>query len=87
MLFITAIRLSGSSAQHITHHKWLNADKGTTGVSPTAEMVKWLRAGNKAQVGGEDGPAYVGLVDGNPPYLRTYADKEWNDNLLALPRF
>lgn len=30
--------------------------------------------------------ADVGIVDGpNGPYLRTYADGVWNDNLLALP--
>jgi hypothetical protein len=30
--------------------------------------------------------ATIGVVDGpNGPYLRTYADGQWNDNLLALP--
>lgn len=30
--------------------------------------------------------AEIGIVDGqNGPYLRTYADGQWNDNLLALP--
>lgn len=30
--------------------------------------------------------ADIGVVDGqNGPYLRTYADGQWNDNLLALP--
>jgi hypothetical protein len=30
--------------------------------------------------------ANVGVVDGpNGPYVRTYADGMWNDNLLALP--
>jgi hypothetical protein len=30
--------------------------------------------------------AEVGVIDGpNGPYLRTYADGVWNDNLLALP--
>lgn len=30
--------------------------------------------------------ADVGIVNGvNGPYLRTYADGIWNDNLLALP--
>ena len=24
-------------------------------------------------------------TDGRPPYLRTYADGDWNNNLLALP--
>jgi len=30
--------------------------------------------------------ADIGIVEGqNGPYLRTYADGQWNDNLLALP--
>lgn len=30
--------------------------------------------------------ADIGIVEGqNGPYLRTYADDQWNDNLLALP--
>jgi hypothetical protein len=32
--------------------------------------------------------AYVGVVrprDGRSPYLQTYADGKWNDNLLSLP--
>lgn len=30
--------------------------------------------------------ADIGVVDGqNGPYVRTYADGKWNDNLLALP--
>ena len=32
------------------------------------------------------GRADVGVVDGpNGPYVRTYANGHWNDNLLALP--
>ena len=28
----------------------------------------------------------IGVVNGpNGPYLRTYADGQWNDNLLSLP--
>ena len=28
----------------------------------------------------------IGIVDGpTGPYLRTYADGQWNDNLLSLP--
>jgi len=31
--------------------------------------------------------SYIGVVReaGSLPYLRTYADSNWNDNLLALP--
>jgi hypothetical protein len=32
--------------------------------------------------------ANIGVVNGpNGQYLRTYANGEWNDNLLALPEF
>lgn len=33
--------------------------------------------------------AYVGVVyprDGRSPYLQTYADGDWNNNLLSLPQ-
>ena len=33
--------------------------------------------------------AYIGVVrptDGRSPYLQTYADGLWNDNLLSLPQ-
>ena len=33
--------------------------------------------------------AYVGVVrprDGRAPYLQTYADGQWNNNLLSLPQ-
>jgi hypothetical protein len=33
--------------------------------------------------------AYIGVVrpkDGRAPYLQTYADGEWKDNLLSLPQ-
>lgn len=36
-----------------------------------------LVGGNRAEVGVVEGPNY--------PYLRTYADGQWSDNLLALP--
>lgn len=28
--------------------------------------------------------ANIGVVEHTPPYIRTYADKVWTDNLLAL---
>jgi hypothetical protein len=33
--------------------------------------------------------AYIGVVrptDGRAPYLQTYADGQWNNNLLSLPQ-
>ena len=36
-----------------------------------------LVSGNRGAIGVVNGP--------NGPYLRTYADGKWNDNLLSLP--
>ncbi|MBE9598002.1 DUF3892 domain-containing protein [Pedobacter sp. MC2016-24] len=38
-----------------------------------------LENGNRSDVG------VVNPTDGRSPFLRTYADNVWNDNLLALP--
>lgn len=53
---------------------------------PRADVIQSIRAktntfytlvgGNRADVGVVDGP--------HGPYVRTYADGKWNDNLLAL---
>jgi hypothetical protein len=89
LLFITAVRI-GTPADHdrITDVKWLRCDKGTSGVSDVKAMVQWLREStNRAQVADSDEPAEVRVVDANPPYLRTVANGQWSDNLLALPRF
>jgi Protein of unknown function (DUF3892) len=37
--------------------------------------------GNRSEVG------VVNPTDGRSPFLRTYADGQWNDNLLALPEY
>jgi len=49
-------------------------------------MVEFINKGNSVYV--QAGPdVRVGVVDATPPYLRTYADGNWNNNLLSLPRF
>src|SRR5437016_2657924 len=51
------------------------------------EVITSINGGTNAfytQVNGKR--ATVGVVDGpNGQYLRTHADAQWNDNLLALP--
>lgn len=44
---------------------------------------------NQAVVARDGSWVYVGVCRpaGRLAYLRTYADREWTDNLLALPRF
>lgn len=89
---VTHVRLSngGYTSEHITNLKWIGYENGKVGDSTKAELVEWID--------GESGEAYVetqatkvsvGVVkpDGGPPYLRTYANGVWTDNLLSLPRF
>jgi hypothetical protein len=88
MVYITAVRFAGSKTHaNISHVRWLNPADGKAETSTKATMVDWLQKNknNAAKVAGEDGPATVGVVKGTPPYLRTHADGEWNNNLLSLP--
>ena len=72
-----------SPHEHITHI-------GGNGWTLTrAEAIRQIDSGTsefyvKDPVNGE--AAYVGVVReaGKVPYLRTYADGDWNDNLLSL---
>ena len=89
---ITHIRLSGTSKlhEHITSYKWKNVADSTTGTSDKPTMVDWIdKKSGSAYVGGGAGRANVGTVhpDGSLPYLRTYADGKWSNNLRSLPTF
>jgi hypothetical protein len=90
MIDITSIHLVGDSQhEHIASMKWKNPETSSTGESTRQAMVEWIRDKNGvAHVHGKDGSvSQVGVVDANPPYVRTYADGVWNDNLLALPTY
>ena len=89
MLFITHIRMSqgGHRHEHITEVKWFNNENNQTGVSTRGQVVDWLNLGNHAYVTDGQHTVEVRVVNANPPYLQTYADGIWTDNLLALPRF
>lgn len=90
MVYITHIRLSttGNQHEHITDVKWRNPSNGNTGQSTRQEMVDWIDKGNIAHVKDSSGnDINVGVVRATPPFLRTYADGVWSDNLLALPSF
>jgi hypothetical protein len=88
-IYIVAVHLEGGSGhEHIQEVKWENADTGNQGRSTRAAMVGWLgKQGNTAWVRDRAGAVQVGVVRGTPPYIRTYADGKWTNNLLALPRY
>lgn len=53
-------------------------------------MVDWIEnKKGKAFVGSGSQRVEVGVVSpsGGQPYLRTYADGVWTNNLLSLPEF
>lgn len=85
--YITHVRLSPPSSndhQHITDVRW--SQPGQTGNPSRADMVEFISKGNAVFVSGNP-DAQVGVVKATPPYLRTYADGNWTNNLLNLPRF
>jgi Protein of unknown function (DUF3892) len=92
MIEVRAIRLSGGSEhEHISSLQWRNTQTGATGQSTREAIVEWLEESkaNQAVVAKGGTWVYVGVrrPAQGPPYLSTYADGKWSDNLLALPRF
>lgn len=89
MVQITAIHMVGEDHhEHIANLKWVNPANGKTGESTRAEMVSFVRSNpNQAYVEAAPHRAYLRVREANPPYVQTYADNAWTNNLLALPRY
>jgi len=90
-LEITHVHLDGGNGhEHITKYQWRDLGDGNTGQSDKPTMVDWIDNRNgRAYVGNGTDRVAVGVVrpQSGQPYLRTYADKQWTNNLLSLPRF
>ncbi|WP_025155973.1 DUF3892 domain-containing protein [Leifsonia aquatica] len=89
---ITHVRYEGFSKTHeaIISYKWKNTGSAETGSSDKPTMVDWIdNKDGDAYVGSGTSCVNVGTVhpDTGRPYLRTYADGKWNNNLLSLPTF
>jgi hypothetical protein len=90
VLAVTAIHTSGNVVHDkIAEVAWLDTSTGQSGKSSVANMVEFLDKGNTAVVGGPERWVSIGVVRpaGRAPYLRTYADGDWTDNLLFLPKY
>lgn len=88
---ITAIRMSGGTGhEHISRLWWSDPATSDVGDSSRSAIVAWVENDNgKAYVEDAAGNrADVGVVKPKvgDKYLRTHADGQWTDNLLALPR-
>ena len=90
MIQVTAVQMAGGTRhEHIAEVRWRNPDTNNTGATSRQGMVDWLRADNENQAFVSDGShrIRVHVVNASPPYIQTYADGVWTDNLLALPRY
>lgn len=88
---VTAIHLEGGAQhEHIASVRWRQDGTGDTGQSSRAEMVGFIET-KKGTVYVSDGAsrATVGVVvpSHGAKYLRTYADGNWTNNLLSLPKY
>lgn len=88
---ITHIRLSDGvrDHEHITDVRWIGRESGKVQDNTVAQIVAWIDDNGKAYVGTGTSEVPVGVMrpQGHTPYLRTYADGQWNNNLLSLPPF
>lgn len=91
MIYITHRRMSPPNSrnhEHITHVAWMNPATNNTGENSVADIVDFIR--NKkgvAKVTDGESTVDVSVVDTNPPHIRTVADGNYTNNLLALPEF
>jgi hypothetical protein len=89
---ITHVRFGSTkkTEDEIVSYKWKNDQTGKVGQSDKPAMVDWIDIKNgKAYVGSGTNRVSVGVVkpQSGQPYLRTYADGKWTNNLLNLPTF
>jgi hypothetical protein len=89
MVEVTAVHMvGGEQHEHIGSVRWTNPATAAKGESTRQAMVEFLRTpGNRAVVTDGKKTVEVGVVEANPPYIRTHADGIWTNNLLALPRY
>ena len=75
-----------SAHEHITHvgnpPTWFWPREAViASINAKTNTFYVLENGSRADVG------VVNPTDGRAPFLQTYADRKWNDNLLALPEY
>lgn len=89
MVYVTQRHMEGGFRhEHIARVRWTNPANGQTSENSRAEMVDWIaNKGGEAYVTDGVRQIRVHVVNATPPYIQTYADGVWTDNLLALPTF
>lgn len=88
-LQITGIRKPNPSDPHeaISHYRWLDHDDNTTGIDEREALIAWMEENKvKAFVANGSDKVWCGIRKNQhgTKYLQTYADDQWNNNLLSL---
>ena len=89
---IVKIHLEGGTKhEHIAKMIWYDPSTPDDRYESTrAQMVSFV-TNNPRQAyvydAGTSTRVLVGVVKADPPYVRTYRDGEWQDNLLHLPEY
>ena len=91
-MWITAVQFDGSGHRHhenISAIRWHDAESQYEGECTVAELVDLIRAGTLVYVSDDafERTALVRVVDAKPPYVRSWAQGKWGNDLLTLPRF
>ena len=91
---ITHVRFADpehQSHETITHFKWKNVEKRSTGDREAESMVIWLEyPSNTAYIGTGSNRRYLAVVEpetGSAYIQAHYDDEGWSDDLLLLPQF
>jgi hypothetical protein len=92
VIWITAVQFDGSgnhNHESIRAVRWRDSDSERQGRYTVAEVVDLIRAHTLVYVSDDafERTALVRVVDANPPYIRSWAQDKWGNDLLALPHF
>lgn len=80
----------GSTHEHIERVRYEDQTSGRREERTVPQMVDFIDRGGKAFTSDGRVRAEIGVVrpgGSARPYIRTYADGRWTNNLLSLPRY
>ena len=91
-VWITAIQFDGSGHEHhenISAVRWRDPESQRDGEYTMAELVDLIRAGTLVYVSDDafSRTTLVRVVDAKSPYVRSWAQGKWGNDLLTLARF
>lgn len=88
-LQITGIRKPNPTDPHeaISHYRWFDHSDNTAGIDEREALIAWMEKNEvSAFVSNGSSKAWCGIRKNQygTKYLQTYADEQWNNNLLSL---